>query len=675
MEGYKLHQRLGKGAQGSVFLAENKLDKKMYVLKKVECNDEGEANKAFKEAVALQELQHQDKHRCICGYKEFFVTWDKEECAMFVCIVMDYYKLGDLDKALKQKRAKGEAIPELVLKKWFGQMVDALAFVHSKSMIHRDLKPSNIFLAEDGSISVGDFGVSTIMDDARTRTRTTVGTMNWMAPEVLERPYDERSDVWSLGCILLELATCGFLDQSQISSKLFQIKSSPQELEEVLKDIGKTYAKDLCQTIRLMLRRNFQQRPTMKELAELPYVKSCIALGDSKPNNAATKGSSASPSKGVKGAKKETVKPVPKDKGVLKVLEYMKENKDSVACQVQALKYLEQLTRKQDVTLRKKDKLQIAETMKKENKKPEPSKDVHLQALKIFINLFPKADDNDVMFTEEIIREVLAAMKSHAASSELQACGCQLLMALSADEAAGDIIGRFGGVQDLLAALRAFPDNKVIASHCCGALWSLAVSEANCKIVTEERGLEDICLAMGRHNSDVELVEAACSALWSLSMEEDNLEPMEDLNVIELLVDAIKMHKKEAKVIKNACMALASIVEAREVCAYQLLKAEGVESIITAYNTGNIKENDEVVENICILFSELVDYEDIKEEMKLNKNITSLLSEAKTKFSDDEHEDLLMAAERGLNLLEGGQQTGRRNSSARSRPRSVAGKR
>jgi len=36
--------------------------------------------------------------------------------------------------------------------------------------------------------------------------------MNWMAPEVMERPYDERSDVWSLGCIVLELATCGFLD-------------------------------------------------------------------------------------------------------------------------------------------------------------------------------------------------------------------------------------------------------------------------------------------------------------------------------------------------------------------------------------------------------------------------------------------------------------------------------
>lgn len=664
MEGYKLHQRLGKGAQGSVFLAENKQDKKMYVLKKVECNDECEANKAFKEAVALQELQHSSKHPYICGYKEFFVTWDKEEAAMFVCIVMDYYKLGDLDKALKQKRAKGEAVPELVLKKWFGQMVNALVFVHSKSMIHRDLKPSNIFLAEDGSISVGDFGVSTIMDDARTRTRTTVGTMNWMAPEVLERPYDERSDVWSLGCIILELATCGFLDQSQISSKLFQIKHSPQELEDVLKEVGKTYAKDLCQTIRTMLRRNFQQRPTMKELAELPYVKSCIALSTKQP-----KGSSPSPSK---GAKKEPVKPLPKDKGVAGVLDYMKKNKESVACQVQALKHLEQITRKQDVTLNKKAKQQIAETMMNENKKQDPSKDVHLQALKIFINLFPKADDNDVMFSEEIIRPVLAAMKSHVSSSELQACGCQILMALSADEAAAEIIGQFGGVQDLLSAMRAFPNSKAIASNCCGALWSLAVSEANCKIVSEERGLEDIVLAMGRHNTDVELVESACSALWSLSMEEENMELMEDLNVIDLIVDAVKMHKKETKVIKNACMALASIVEAREVCAYQLLKAEGIESIIAAYN--NMKDNDEVVENICILFSELVEYEDIKDEMKLNGNITKLLSEAKTNFSGDEYEDLLTAAAGALAMLGGGQRTGRRNSSSRSRPRSAARK-
>ena len=62
------------------------------------------------------------------------------------------------------------------------------------------------------------------MDDKRTKTRTTVGSVNWMAPEVFERPYDERSDVWSFGCIMLEIATCSLLDQSGISDLLFETK-------------------------------------------------------------------------------------------------------------------------------------------------------------------------------------------------------------------------------------------------------------------------------------------------------------------------------------------------------------------------------------------------------------------------------------------------------------------
>lgn len=61
--------------------------------------------------MALQELRHE----FICGYKEFFVTWDKEEEAMFVCIVMDYYEMGDLAKVIKTKRAKKEKIEKMVM--------------------------------------------------------------------------------------------------------------------------------------------------------------------------------------------------------------------------------------------------------------------------------------------------------------------------------------------------------------------------------------------------------------------------------------------------------------------------------------------------------------------------------------------------------------------------------
>ena len=62
--------------------------------------------------------------------------------------------------------------------------------------------------------------------------------MNWMAPEVLERPYDERSDVWSLGCIALELVTCGLYDAAAMSGKLFEIKHNPQALEDIMKQVA-----------------------------------------------------------------------------------------------------------------------------------------------------------------------------------------------------------------------------------------------------------------------------------------------------------------------------------------------------------------------------------------------------------------------------------------------------
>ncbi len=62
---------------------------------------------------------------------------------------------GDLEHILKQQRAKEQPLPEQILKKWFGQMVEALAFVHSKKVIHRDLKPSNIFMTKDLDICIG----------------------------------------------------------------------------------------------------------------------------------------------------------------------------------------------------------------------------------------------------------------------------------------------------------------------------------------------------------------------------------------------------------------------------------------------------------------------------------------------------------------------------------------
>eukprot|EP00794_Sanderia_malayensis_P016190 gene16190-17817_t len=650
----RLLQRLGKGAQGSVYLVESKVDKKKYVLKKIECNDENEANKAFKEALALQEL----RHPYICGYKEFFVTWDKEESAMFVCIVMDYYKLGDLDRALKQKRAKSEAIEAPILKKWFGQMLEAMVFVHKKGVIHRDLKPSNIFMNDDLSMSIGDFGVSTIMGDARTRTRTTVGSMNWMAPEVLERPYDERTDIWSLGCILLEMATCGFMDAAQISGTLFQIKQSPVDLEDVLETVAKGYCADLCQVIRTMLRRNFQQRPSAAELLELPYVQGCLKLYGSQ----LLSGSSDSANK---NNSKATAK-VPKEKGVEAVLAYMKEHKANSQCQEDALAALLELVKK-GKGITSGGKQLIAEILKANV----TALNVQIRGCRLLATLAGQADENDVLYKKELISPVALAMKSHAGSLDLQTSATQLLMILSADEDAAEVIGKLGGVQDVLAAFRQFPNNAEIAGNCCGALWSLSVNEGNSRIITEEKGLQDIINVFEKHADVSDVIEVACSALWSLSMEDENIETMSDNRVLSLIIQALETHKKDPKVVKNGCMALASIIEADEASAYEMLRSDdggaiGIDVVINAFNAN--KDNDEVVENFSCVVTELAEYEDVRDELR-SKKIQDILSEAKIKFISNG--DVVSAINNALVAL--GEAVGvKRTGSARSRPRSAA---
>ena len=85
----------------SCYLVRHKVEGVDYVLKKIECDDENAARMAFKEAMALSEL----KHKSVCGYKEFFVTWDAKNSAMYVCIIMENYPKGDLSLWGQQSNA------------------------------------------------------------------------------------------------------------------------------------------------------------------------------------------------------------------------------------------------------------------------------------------------------------------------------------------------------------------------------------------------------------------------------------------------------------------------------------------------------------------------------------------------------------------------------------------
>ncbi|NWV14467.1 STKL1 protein, partial [Ptilonorhynchus violaceus] len=202
-------QQLQPGALGTMLAAQLSTDEgaqKKYAIKQVECIDQHQANEALKEAMDLLKLHHSN----VCTYKELFVTWNDEVSSLFLCLVMQHSGQGDLAAVIKEKRQKSEKITDMVVQKFVGQMVDALFYIHRLNILHRNLKPSNILVTGETSFMLSDFSTETLMKDElkwKIRVEESRYFKCWMAPETFGFSFTEKSDIWSLGCVLLDMMT------------------------------------------------------------------------------------------------------------------------------------------------------------------------------------------------------------------------------------------------------------------------------------------------------------------------------------------------------------------------------------------------------------------------------------------------------------------------------------
>ncbi|XP_023961806.2 serine/threonine kinase-like domain-containing protein STKLD1 isoform X3 [Chrysemys picta bellii] len=628
MESYTVLEQLEPGALGTMLVVELKTEKegagRKYVLKQVECIDEQQANEALKEAMDLLKLQHSN----ICIYKELFITWDNKISSLFLCLVMQHSSQGDLSSLIKAKRKKREKVEDMVLQKFLGQMVDALFYIHKQNVFHRNLKPSNILLTDEVSFMLCDFSVETLMTDEmkwKIRVEEDPDSKSWMSPEALCFSFSEKSDIWSLGCILLDMMTCFFLKVKDTNSLLQDIRKDTSSLERVLTLMqkGNKETLPLSQILLMMLQILPSMRPSAKDLVDIPYVMECLTLAGS----SLSKQEKTLPS---------AILDMLLEGGIGSVLEFMQTYWDIEQAQAKAIKRLASLLGEEN-GMALMCLLELLDPVTCAMRTHIDSLELQLDGCRLLLNIIGQAlqenVDVEMLVGEEGINSLLKTMRTYSENEELLSMICTLLMMIAASEMAAEALRKAGVITDVLSIISNFPQNRQICLSCSGILWSLAVNESNMGQASLKNAVQIITGVLQEHREDGEVVESACSALWVLTLQGCLIESQYEPTTL-LLLDALRMNPERPVLVKNTCLALASLLRISELSAFRLIvtdtKGSGISLIKDSYHFHC--DDPEVVENICMLINEMVQYDDIVLEM-ISQDMKELLTEMKVKFT------------------------------------------
>ena len=259
LSSYIIEKQLGKGTYGVVYKVKKKEDNKIYVLKQISLIGLTQAQKADVklEAQVLSKI----KSKYVVQYYDSFEEDGK------LNIIMEYCDSGDLNDFLEKHKQTKHLLSENLVWKIFIKITLGLADIHKLNILHRDLKSLNIFLKKDEDIRVGDLGVAKILNQTYF-AKTFIGTPYYLSPEICEdKKYNDKSDVWALGCILYELCTYQhpFTARSQGGLILKILNDNP-------KPIHNYYSKELSDLISLIFVKNFEKRPSCLDILKMKFV-------------------------------------------------------------------------------------------------------------------------------------------------------------------------------------------------------------------------------------------------------------------------------------------------------------------------------------------------------------------------------------------------------------------
>uniref|UniRef100_A0A670Y8G6 non-specific serine/threonine protein kinase n=1 Tax=Pseudonaja textilis TaxID=8673 RepID=A0A670Y8G6_PSETE len=255
MDNYVIIKMIGEGAFGKIFLARKKEDNQQCVIKEINLTKEKESSQ--KEATLLAKMKHPN----IVA----FYTSLQEKNNLY--IMMEYCDGGDLMKRINMQH--GVLFDEDKILGWFVQIALGLKHIHDRKILHRDIKTQNIFLSSNGiTAKLGDFGIARMLNNTMDFASTCVGTPYYLSPEICEnKPYNNKTDIWSLGCVLYELCTL---------KHPFEGNNLPQLIMKICRGhfipVSVKYSSDLRLLISQLFRTSPRDRPSINSILKKAFL-------------------------------------------------------------------------------------------------------------------------------------------------------------------------------------------------------------------------------------------------------------------------------------------------------------------------------------------------------------------------------------------------------------------
>mmetsp|Transcript_37117 Transcript_37117/g.82576 ORF Transcript_37117/g.82576 Transcript_37117/m.82576 type:complete len:1288 (+) Transcript_37117:271-4134(+) len=267
MNNYHIYEKLGRGKHSTVYKGRKKKTIQYYAIKSV---DKSQKARVLQEVRVMHALDHKNILKFIAWYETTNHLW----------LILEYCVGGDLVSLLRQD----VRLPEPSVHDFGRDLVVALQYLHSNSIIYCDLKPSNILLDENGRLKLGGFGMSRRLADINKTPLTSLppakrGTPCYMAPELFNdgATHSTASDLWALGCVLYECA---------MGRPPFLNSSFNQLVQDILNNEPAPIAgasPEFMDLLTRLLDKNPATRISWKELVQHPFWQSPLSYMEMPP--------------------------------------------------------------------------------------------------------------------------------------------------------------------------------------------------------------------------------------------------------------------------------------------------------------------------------------------------------------------------------------------------------